>query len=249
MASIQAQKTKTGTYYYLFEWIEGKVVPTYLGTKCPLAKSRGWKGLSPEVVAWLKSRSQQKTRAIKTLSGQNGKYRTIIVDPPWPVERMTGDKFYQRPANEMEFDYPTMTISQIKYNRKLLPVRKLTNKTGCLVFLWTTQKHLPASFSILEAWGFKYLFTMDWDKGHGMKPVNLPIFNNEFVLVGKRGTVQFTSTKDFRTLFKGERRKHSQKPPEFYDLLNRVTPGPRIDMFSREKHEGFDQFGNETSKY
>jgi N6-adenosine-specific RNA methylase IME4 len=25
----------------------------------------------------------------------------------------------------------------------------------------------------------------------------------------------------------------------------RVSPGPRLDMFSREKREGFDQHGNE----
>jgi N6-adenosine-specific RNA methylase IME4 len=40
-------------------------------------------------------------------------------------------------------------------------------------------------------------------------------------------------------------REHSRKPDEFYDLIRRVSPGPRLDMFSREKRDGFEQHGNE----
>jgi len=142
-----------------------------------------------------------------------------------------------------------MNLSQIANDRKLLPIRRLMDKTGCIVFLWTTQKHLPNSYDILRGWGFKYLFTMVWEKGHGMKPYNLPLFNCEFIVVGKRGNINFLETKSFRTSFEATRRNHSQKPKEFYRLLKRITPEPRIDMFSRERHRGFDQYGNETDKF
>jgi len=42
---------------------------------------------------------------------------------------------------------------------------------------------------------------------------------------------------------------HSRKPDEFYDLVKRVTPGPRVDMFSREPRDGFVQCGNEVRKF
>ena len=46
-----------------------------------------------------------------------------------------------------------------------------------------------------------------------------------------------------------EVREHSRKPDEFYDLVREVSPGPRIDVFSREKREGFDQWGNEEDEF
>ena len=248
MASIFERKTKNLTAYYLNERVSGKPKLTYLGTKPPIAKSRGWKKLSPEIIAWLKERAKQKTKIIAIATNHNGKYKTIIVDPPWPMER-----FNRMVAGgiggEIPFDYPTMTISEIKNNRKLLPIKRLMCKTGCFVFLWTTQKHLPISLEILNSWGLNYLFTMVWNKGHGMKPFNLPLFNCEFVVVGRLGKCDFADTKNFKTLFNGERRNHSQKPKEFYQLLKRITLEPRLDMFSREKHKGFDQYGNETDKY
>ena len=57
-------------------------------------------------------------------------------------------------------------------------------------------------------------------------------------------------------LLKGERldfqakvREHSRKPAEFYDLVRCVSPEPRKDMFSREPHDGFEQWGNEPSLF
>lgn len=249
MAHIEERKIKSGTYFYLIESSrsDGKVKheKTYLGTKCPLHKSRGWTYLSPGTVDWLKERAGQKTKPIKTLPSQKGKYKAIVIDPPWPMERIRR----QVTGEEIVFDYPTMTISQIRNDRKLLPIRRLIDKSGCMVFLWTTQKHLPISYDILKTWGINYLFTMVWDKGHGMKPFNLPVFNCEFVVVGTVGKCDFVTTKNFKTLFDAARRNHSQKPKEFYQLLKRVTSEPRIDMFSREKHKGFDQYGNETDKF
>ena len=106
---------------------------------------------------------------------------------------------------------------------------------------------MPA-FNILRAWGLKYLFTMVWDKGRGRQLAGLPQFNCEFVLVARKGNIAFTVTKAYKTLFEGAARNHSQKPKEFYRLLKRVSPAPRIDMFNREKHPGFDQWGNELDK-
>jgi len=241
MASIYERKDKK---YYLRETVEGVVKLTYLGTRPPIAKSRGWKNLSPDIVTWLKMRAKQKTKSVSIEPTQKGKYRTIVIDPPWPMQRV---EMIAR-TSEMPFDYPTMTISQIKNDRKLVPVRKLMNKTGCWVFLWTTQKFLPSAFDISRAWGLNYFFTMVWQKGRGRQLVGLPQYNCEFVLVGRKGKLDFIDTKAFATLFEGKAREHSQKPIEFYELLRRITSEPRLDMFNREHHPGFDGWGNEVGK-
>jgi hypothetical protein len=49
--------------------------------------------------------------------------------------------------------------------------------------------------------------------------------------------------------FAAPRREHSRKPEEFYALVREVSPGPRLDVFSREPHEGFEQYGNEQDKF
>jgi N6-adenosine-specific RNA methylase IME4 len=165
-------------------------------------------------------------------------YRTVAIDPPWPIEINDRDV---RP-DQVGMHYPTMSVDEIKAIR--LPLAD-----EAIVFLWTTQKFLPAAFSVLEAWGLKYLFTMVWHKSGGPQPFNLPQYNCEFVLVGRRGGLPFLDTKQFSTCFEAPRREHSRKPDFFYELVERVSAAPRLDYFSREKRNGFDQFGNEVEKF
>jgi len=170
-----------------------------------------------------------------------GKYRTIVIDPPWPIEKILRKV---RP-NQIVMDYPTMTIEEIK----ALPISNLAMDDGCHLYLWTIQKYLPISFEVLRGWGFTYIFTMIWHKKGGFQPFNLPQYNCEFVLFGKKGSLPFLETKDFFTCFEGERRQHSRKPQGFYDLVSRVSPEPRLDYFSREEKKGFTSYGNETTKF
>ena len=90
---------------------------------------------------------------------------------------------------------------------------------------------------------------MVWHKNGGFQPFGLPQYNAEFVLIGRKGGCDFVDTKAFMLCNNWPRREHSRKPDEFYELISRVTLGPRIDVFSRERREGFDQFGNQTEKF
>jgi len=169
-----------------------------------------------------------------------GKYKTIVIDPPWETQKIIRDVA----PNQKEFDYPTMTYQEIID----VPVADLADD-DCHLFLWTTQKHLLKAVEILDKWGFRYILTMGWHKSGGFQPFGLPQYNLEFILYGRKGSPKFVDTKNFPCCFEGKRREHSRKPDEFYDTIRRVTDEPRIDYFSRERRDGFDQYGNEADKF
>jgi N6-adenosine-specific RNA methylase IME4 len=167
-------------------------------------------------------------------------YGTIVIDPPWDMEKIER----QVRQNQRGFDYPTMSEAALVD----FPIRSLAGD-DCHLFCWTTQKFLPASLRLLDVWEFKYVFLMTWYKPGGFQPHGLPQYNSEFVVYARRGAPKFKDTQSFNTCFQGERREHSRKPDVFYDTVRRVTSDGRIDVFSREKRAGFEQYGNEGNKF
>ena len=183
-----------------------------------------------------KAKMRMEALAIKP---PEGKYRTIVIDPPWDMERI---QMENRTFDKESFDYPTMSLDEIKDF-------KLPAHEECHLWLWTTQKYLRPSFDLLDAWDFTYLATFVWHKNGGFQPVGLPQFNCEFVLLARKGGQPFIETKQFFTCFNAPRREHSRKPDEFYDVVKRVCPEPRIDIFSREDRDGYDVWGLEAGMF
>lgn len=172
----------------------------------------------------------------------DGKFNVIIIDPPWPMQKIERDL---RP-NQVAFEYPTMSEPELYAFSDTVQAMAADD---CHIFMWTTQKFLPLSLALMEPWGFRYVLTMVWHKPGGFQPIGLPQYNCEFAIYGRRGSPKFVDTKAFNCCFSAPRHEHSRKPDEFYDLVRRVTDGRRIDVFSRERRDGFDQFGNETEKF
>jgi N6-adenosine-specific RNA methylase IME4 len=172
----------------------------------------------------------------------NRQYGTIVIDPPWPMRKIEREV---RP-NQVEFDYPTMDYEQLRAFR---PTFQRLAADSCHVFMWTTQRFLPMALRLFEDYEVKYVLTMVWHKPGGFQPVGLPQYNCEFVLYGRIGVPEFTDTTAFNCCFEAPRTEHSRKPDAFYDLVRRVTAGERVDVFSRETREGFDQLGNEVNRF
>ena len=169
-----------------------------------------------------------------------GKFRTIIIDPPWPVKKIIREV---RPNQEEELDYPTITIEQIK----ALPIRQLVYDEGSHVYLWVTHKFLPIAFEIFKSWSINYECLLTWVKNVGFTPYSW-MYSTEHILFGRIGSLEVLE-KGKRLDFTGKVREHSRKPDEFYELVKKVSPEPRLDMFSREKREGFESYGNEVTKF
>ena len=189
--------------------------------------------------AELKRRKNAEVTA-RRVAEPDGKYDCIVIDPPWLVEYGWRDIW----PNQVALDYPTMSEEE-------LAAFPLPNWAAddCHLFLWTTHKHLPMALRLAEAWGFKYVCQFVWRKPGGFQLIGLPQYNCEFALYCRKGSPTFVDTKAFPTCFHAPRREHSRKLDEFYDVVRRVTNGQRIDVFSREKRDGFAQFGNEADKF
>lgn len=190
-----------------------------------------------------KNKVDKKHQIAVAAFSETGPFDVAVIDPPWPMQKIDRE---ERP-NQDAFDYPTMSEADLTAFWKNDLAAKLA--TDCHVFCFTTQKFLPMALRVLEAAGLRYVLLMVWHKPGGFQPVGLPQYNCEFIVYARQGAPMFIDTKDFNCCFEAARREHSRKPDEFYNTIRRVTGGSRIDVFSREKREGFAQYGNEMQKF
>lgn len=169
-----------------------------------------------------------------------GTYRAVVIDPPWPMEKIEREV---RPRQTKSLDYPTQDIEELK----AWPAQNFMAKDGCHIYLWTTQHFLEDAFDVMRAWGVEPQCVLVWHKNVGYTPYSF-MYNAEFVVFGCLGGLELLKNGE-KVVFEGDVREHSRKPDEFYDLVRRVSPEPRIDVFSCEKREGFNQWGDEPDKF
>lgn len=170
---------------------------------------------------------------------KDGKYNVIVVDPPWPIGSFVLDKWHS-PINEK---YNTMDIEEIKN----VNVVSLANDI-CSLFLWTTHSFLKDALDIIDMWGFKYFCCITWDKGGGWSSNGFHK-RTELCLYAYRGGININQTgKYIPTIIYEKKTRHSAKPIIFDELILTNTPEPRIELFAREKKEGFTVWGNEINE-
>lgn len=167
-----------------------------------------------------------------------GQYRTIVIDPPWPMEKIEREV---RPNQGPVLDYPTMTLEQIA----ALPIADLATDPGTHVYLWTTHRFLPDALSLFEQWGVSYQCVMTWVKNVGITPYSW-MYDTEHVLFGRIGQLPLEQL-GLRLSFEAPAIGHSIKPEVFYQRVEQASPGPRLDMFARREREGWAVWGNEVA--
>ncbi len=170
------------------------------------------------------------------------KYRTIVADPPW---RYKGSlPAYNWEGERSAVPYDTMSNAEIQ----ALPVPDLADRDAHL-YLWTTNTHIEASWSIVKAWGFKYSTLLTWCKPpHGLVSGAAYVCTTEYILFCRRGSLPATARMD-TTWFEWPRKAHSAKPEAFLDLVEQVSPGPYLEMFARRNRLGWDTWGNECLQH
>ncbi len=167
----------------------------------------------------------------------SGKYNVIYIDPPWPVESIVMEKW----ETPIEDKYSTMTLEEIA----ALPIAKLAHDT-CSLFLWTTHAFLPSAFELIKNWGFTYFCCITWDKGGGWTQNGFHK-RTEFLLYSYRGGINIDQYGNaIPTMIQEKKTVHSKKPDSIRELITSKTPEPRIELFARQKSDGWSVWGNEV---
>lgn len=173
-----------------------------------------------------------------TWEGLNPPYATIVADPPWHYQTARITTTGKQRRAEAIGHYSTLTSDEVA----ALGVGDLAADNAHL-YLWTTNPILPQAFAVVAAWGFRYVTMLTWRKlgtlGMGFHFRG----ETEHVLFGVRGELPIPAEDRVRNWFDAPRRGHSVKPPEFFDIVEAVSPGPRCELFARQPRLGWDHWG------
>jgi N6-adenosine-specific RNA methylase IME4 len=186
----------------------------------------------------------QPTAAQDFTAKAQGLFSTIIADPPWRFDNRTGK---MAPEHQRLLRYPTMTLEEICE----IPVAQVAAGNSHL-YLWVPNALLAEGLEVMRRWGFTYKTNLVWykirkDGGPDGRGVGFYFRNvTELVLFGIRGHMR--TLKPGRTqvnILRSQKREHSRKPEEIYDLIESCSPGPYLELFARFQREGWTQWGNE----
>lgn len=162
----------------------------------------------------------------------NGPFRLIVVDPPWPYTCRLNDATKQNVVR-----YATMSLEEIQ----ALPVGQLAHDDSVL-FLWTTNAFYRAAHDIAVAWGFEPVTMLTWFKpragtGDWLRG------QTEHAILAKKGWPK-KPLKTPSTALQAPTRGHSVKPSEFFEMVAKRYPGPRVELFARARRDGWVTHGH-----
>jgi N6-adenosine-specific RNA methylase IME4 len=164
------------------------------------------------------------------------RYRTIVADPPWDVGR--GPEWGSNGASR-PLTYPTMDVDEIAR----LPIRDFAERNAHL-YLWTINAYVEETYEIARLWGFKPSTLLTWCKPpNGLGLGGTYSLTTEHVLFCRRGVCPADERID-STWWQWSRGKHSAKPEAFLDMVERVSPAPRLEVFARRARFGWDYAGD-----
>jgi len=162
-----------------------------------------------------------------------GKYQVVYADPPWQYNN-------SGLGGAAESHYPTMSMDGLAR----LDLASLTGEDAIL-FLWVTSPFLPEGLRLCQAWGFEYKTTFVWIKDKSTYG-KLGFYNygqHEFLFVATRGScLPQSGTLEPSVLF-APKRGHSEKPEAVYELIERMYPGPYIELFARKTRSNWAAWG------
>ena len=177
-----------------------------------------------------------------------GKFGTILADPPWRFNNRTGK---MAPEHKRLNRYATLSLEEIQS----IPVFDVAAENSHL-YLWIPNALIQMGLDTMKAWGFEYKTNLVWyktrkDGGPDGRGVGFYFRNvTEMVLFGVKGSL--------RTLDPGRRqvniilerkREHSRKPDGFYPIIESCSPGPYLELFARGPRDGWSIWGNEAEEY
>lgn len=191
-------------------------------------------------------RKEEIQRQVEALEKQaieqpDGLFDVIVVDPPWGYVRQAKHGIFDADGRRCTNPYPEMTQAELK-------AIKLPAAENCVLCIWTTQQFIWDAKELIDAWGFDYRCMFVWNKQQ-MGMGNLIRMQCEFCLVALRGKPTFKDIHNVRDFIDEPRREHSRKPEKFYEIIDSICAGRKLDYFGRTQREGWTIYGNDTNKF
>lgn len=191
-------------------------------------------------------RDLRKYSAQELLSLKPERFVTILADPPWRFHNRTGK---MAPEHKRLRRYQTMTTQEIME----LPIAHVARPQAHL-YLWVPNALLLEGLKVMERWGFVYKTNIVWHKirkdgepdgrGVGFYFRNV----SELVLFGVRGALRtLPPGRRQVNIMKSQKREHSRKPDELYDIIEACSPAPYLELFARHARPGWTQLGDEIT--
>jgi N6-adenosine-specific RNA methylase IME4 len=189
---------------------------------------------------------------LAALAESQKRFRVIYADPPWAFEVYSG-KGKQRSA---ESHYDTLSLEAIK----ALPVAALA-ADDCALCLWCVMPELPGALEVIRCWGFDYKTAafvwvkttkgaevvqldgagLHWGMGYWTRA------NAEICLLATRGAPERIA-KDVHQIIYAPVGEHSAKPDDVRRRIERLLPGPYLELFARRPVDGWTTWGNEIAR-
>jgi N6-adenosine-specific RNA methylase IME4 len=176
-------------------------------------------------------------------------YGVIYADPPWSFRTWSNKGTGRSAISHYDcLDFPALAA---------LPVAQLA-APNCVLFLWAPDPFLPRAFDLISAWGFEYKTVgFYWVKLNATPKHDADYFtglghwtraNPEQCLLATRGKPR-RQAKDVRRLVVERRREHSRKPDCVRERIERLVPGPYLELFARQTTDGWDCWGDQVSLF
>jgi N6-adenosine-specific RNA methylase IME4 len=178
----------------------------------------------------------------------NKKFSTILADPPWQFTNRTGK---MAPEHKRLNRYSTLSLHEICE----IPVA-LAADTPSHLYLWVPNALLPEGLEVMKSWGFQYKSNIIWHKvrkdgGPDGRGVGFYFRNTtEIVLFGMRGHMRTLDPgRSQVNIIRTMKQEHSRKPDELYEIIEKCSPGPYLELFARGTRKKWAAWGNQANNY
>lgn len=171
-------------------------------------------------------------------------YKAVVADPPWqPTMAVINGG---APKASPEHHYKTRPYADIVADRPRLAKQ-------AHVYIWCLSQHVDWGFNLCRDWNAEPIILLTWQKpGLGAGRFRC---NSEHVLVGRVGSRHGNpfggggrySQATSGTVFNWPRGRHSEKPQEFFDLVEKLSPAPRLEMYARGPRIGWSVWGDQAT--
>ncbi len=164
-----------------------------------------------------------------------GLFACIVIDPPWAYGSRAFDA-----SHRARNPYSAMAVEDIK-------ALTIPSADDCVLWLWTTNAFMHEAYHVLEEWGFTPKTILTWAKDR-MGLGDWLRGQTEHCVMAVKGSPRVHLTNQ-TTILHGPMREHSRKPDEFFELVEALCDGPRLEMFARQRRENWEVHGNEPDKF